>query len=102
MKALKILRSARRDLAAGSGFYEDQETGIGEYFIASLREQIEVLKKTGGTRRIDHRKFHRLVCHTFPYAVYYTATEETITIYAVVDCRRDLKWIRKHLDETNR
>jgi hypothetical protein len=52
MKALKILRSARRDLAAGSGFYEDQETGIGEYFIASLREQIEVLKKTGGTHRI--------------------------------------------------
>jgi hypothetical protein len=38
MKVLKILRSAKRDLAEGFGFYEEQESGVGEYFIASLRE----------------------------------------------------------------
>jgi plasmid stabilization system protein ParE len=102
MKVLKILRSAKRDLAEGFGFYEEQESGVGEYFIASLREEIQSLKVTGGTHRTDYREFHRLVCQTFPFAVYYIHKNETVTVYAVVDCRRDLKWLQQHLDETNR
>jgi hypothetical protein len=38
-----------------------------------------------------------LLCKTFPFAVYYTKSEQEITIFAVVDCRRHPAWVRGHL-----
>lgn len=98
MKRLKILRSAKLDLADGFDFYERQERGVGGYFIQSLKEQIERLKQTAGIHRKEYRHFHRMFCHPFPYAVYYLMNEDVATVCAVVDCRRDLVWIREHLD----
>lgn len=99
MKRLKILRSAKRDLADGFEFYESQEPGVGEYFLASLSEQIEKLKTAGGIHRVEYQDFHRMVCRPFPFAVYYLIDSESVTVYSVVDCRRDLEWIHQHLDE---
>ena len=100
MKRLNILRSAKHDLADGFEFYESQDPGVGEYFLESLAGQIEELKTSGGIHRLEYAGFHRMVCRPFPYAVYYTTNAESVTVYAVVDCRRDLEWIHQHLDET--
>ena len=34
---LRILASARRDLEDGYRFYESQDQGVGDYFLASVR-----------------------------------------------------------------
>ena len=36
----------------------------------------------------------------FPFAVYYLIEEETIDVYAILDCRRDPEWIVKRLDSS--
>ena len=100
MKQLRILRSASRDLTDGFIFYEKQETGLGDFFLASIVRQIEQLKTTAGTHPVDYDDYLRMVCRKFPYAVYYLTDEKFVTIYAVVDCRRDLNWIHSHLDES--
>jgi len=64
-----------------------------------MAQQIESLKTTAGTHRVDYGDYHRMICRKFPYAVYYLTDELSVTIYAVVDCRRDLDWIHAHLDE---
>ncbi len=94
---LRILASARRDLEEGYGFYEMQDTGLGDYFLTSLKADIEGLRISAGVHRIAFGDYHRLLCRTFPFAVFYTYAANTVTVYAVVDCRRDPAWIRRRL-----
>jgi hypothetical protein len=44
-----------------------------------------------------YKDFHRSLCRIFPFAIYYLKAADAATIYAVVDCRRDPAWIRRHL-----
>ena len=92
-----ILPSARDDLAEGLGFYEKQEDGLGGYFLESLLSDIDSLRLYAGI----HRKvfgFHRLLSSRFPYAIYYSMDPETLLVRAVLDCRRDPKWVRRKLE----
>jgi hypothetical protein len=99
---MRIVASARRDLDEGFQFYESQEIGLGDYFLSSVRADIESLKITAGVHRILYADYHRLLCKTFPFAIYYTKREAEMTIFAVVDCRRDPAWIRGHLQQAQR
>lgn len=99
MIKIGITGKAYQDLAAGSEFYEEQDPGLGGYFSSSLEADIEGLRITGGIHRRYYADYHRLICRVFPYAIYYTFSEETVVIWAVVDCRRNPDWIRAHLDE---
>ncbi len=81
----------------GYDFYEMQGDGLGDYFLASLKADIEGLRISAGIHKIAHSDYHRLLCRTFPFAVFYTHAAKTVTVYAVVDCRRDPAWIRRHL-----
>lgn len=96
---IRILQSARTDLDEGFAFYETQEAGLGDYFISSLRADIEGLRVSAGIHRIVFQDYHRLLCRTFPFAVFYLKEDDVVTIYAVVDCRRDPVWIRRRLEK---
>src|SRR5580704_6689775 len=96
---IRILASARSDLDEGYSFYQSQEEGLGDYFISSVRADIEGLRISAGIHPIKHRDYHRMLCRVFPFAVYYAKTSDEITVYAVVDCRRDPAWIRRRLEE---
>ena len=96
---IRISAAARRDLDEGFAFYELQEIGLGDHFLSSVKADIEGLQVTGGAHRILYADYHRLLCKTFPFAVYYTRTDQDITIFAVVDCRRDPAWLRGRLSE---
>ena len=49
---IRILEAARQDLDEGYAFYESQEDGLGDYFIASVRADIEGLRISAGIHRI--------------------------------------------------
>jgi hypothetical protein len=97
---IRILESAKRDLDEGYAFYESQEDGLGGYFVSSVRADIEGLRISGGVHCVAHHDYHRLLCRTFPFAVFYLKDGEVVTVYAVVDCRRDPLWIHRHLSES--
>tara|TARA_R110002096_G_scaffold112163_4_gene244463 strand:- start:631 stop:930 length:300 start_codon:yes stop_codon:yes gene_type:complete len=98
MNRVQISEEALQDLNEGFLFYEAQQSGLGDYFVSSLRSDIERLKIAGGAHRIVYCDYHRLICHTFPFAVYYTCESDSVIIWAVIDQRRDPEWIRKHLN----
>ncbi len=74
--------------------------GLGDYFSSSLRADIEELKVSGGSHRIVYRQFHRSLSRAFPYGIFYTAENDLVIVFAVVDLRRDPGFIRRHLDQT--
>ena len=63
-----ILPSAREDLADGFEFYEQQEAGLGSYFLESLFSDIDSLRLYAGIHRQVFGN-HRLLSKRFPYAI---------------------------------
>ena len=104
---IRILASASRDLIEGYRFYERRAEGVGAYFLDSLSSDIDSLIISAGMHSMHfgkyHRhsmhfgKYHRLLSKRFPFAVYYLVDEQTVLVYAVLDCRRRPAWIRKRL-----
>lgn len=97
MIRILISPEALGDLNEGFMFYEAQEEGLGEYFSDSLKSDIEGLKVTGGIHRLAYKDYRRALSRIFPYAIYYTMASEMVTIWAIIDCRRNPEWISEHL-----
>jgi hypothetical protein len=94
---VRILSSALNDLAIGRQFYERQAEGIGNYFFDSLFSDIDSLSLFGGIHKKVLR-FHRLLAHRFPYAIYYKMdSDSSVIVYRVLDCRQDPAKLRKNL-----
>ena len=92
-----LLEEAVEDLEIGRTFYDEQEEGIGAYFVASLLSDITSLHLYSGIHPI-HFEFHRMLSKRFPFAVYYEAGLGVICVVAVLDMRRNPKSIRKALE----
>lgn len=93
---IKILPSALNDLADGCLFYEDQDIGLGVYFLSSLISDIDSLERLGGVHAKQHH-LHRMVASKFPFAIYYGVDHDVVIVRRVLDCRRAPKWIKKQL-----
>ena len=93
---IKILTGASENLLKGKKFYDDQQIGLGAYFLDSLCSDIDSLIVYGGI----HRKvlgYHCMFSKRFPYAVYYKLESDEIRVYRVLDCRQDPKKTSKAL-----
>jgi len=55
---IRIAASARRDLEEGFLFYESQEIGLGDYFLSSVKADVESLRITVGVHRIVYADYH--------------------------------------------
>ena len=92
---IKILDLAERDLIEGFRFYEAQEAGLGSYFLTHLYADIESLKIYAGIHEKAFKNYYRLLSRRFPFAIFYTLEKDTVSIYAVLDCRSDPAWARE-------
>jgi len=93
---IEILDSAEEDLIGGFRFYENQSGGLGDYFLDSIFSDIESLRVYAAIHAL-HFGYHRLLSKRFPFAIYYRLHNETIQVYAVLDCRRSPAWTRNRL-----
>jgi len=93
---IKILDEAEKDIAIGISFYESQKDGLGKYFLDSILSDIESLHIYAGIH-IVISDYYRLLSKRFPFSIYYKIKEDTIYIYAVLDCRKDPNSIAKRL-----
>ena len=95
---IEILDQAREDLIEGFHFYEEQQAGLGSYFLSNLYADIESLLLYGGIHEKLYTDYFRLLSRRFPFAVYYTMKAGVIYIHAVIDCRSDPAWIRQRFE----
>ena len=92
-----ISSDAEEDLIEGYWFYERQSTGLGDYFRSCLIADIESLAYYGGIHATEYG-YHRALSKRFPFCIYYSVNEDTVTVVAVLDARRDPLWIRRRLE----
>ena len=98
MKKILISEDAFGDLNNGFLFYEAQDFGLGDYFTACLRADIEGLKFTAGIH-IEVQGFHRLLSRVFPHSIFYTVQSDEVKKLAVIDLRRNPDWITTRLNK---
>ncbi|MFA9197217.1 MAG: hypothetical protein ACEQSM_06370 [Aliarcobacter sp.] len=96
MKRILVSEGAFCELNEGFLFYEAQEFGLGDYFTACLRADIEGLKVTAGIHR-EVQGFHRLLSRVFPHGIFYTVGSNEVTVWAVIDLRRNPDWVSSRL-----
>ena len=95
---VRILDEAEQDLIEGFAFYENQDPGLGEYFLNSLFSDIDSLHLYAGVHSV-HFGCNRLLSKRFPFAVYYKIEGETANVWAVLDCRQDPAKIATRMTE---
>jgi len=95
---IKILSDAEVDIVNGMNFYESQRNSLGNYFFDSIISDIESLYIYAGIH-IKIQGFYRLLSKRFPFAIYYKIKNDTIFVYAVLDCRSNPTWINNKLDK---
>ena len=94
---INYLEEVAFDLQDGIGFYDQQQLGIGDYFVDSILADAESLVLYSGVHS-KHFGFFRMLGKTFPFAIYYLIDEEQISVCAILDMRRDPAWIRAELE----
>jgi len=80
------------DLRRGFRFYEKQGPGLGSYFLDTLSSDIDSLLLYAGIHP-NYLGKYRARSKRFPYAIYYEIHDEIIEVRAVLDLRRDPRWI---------
>jgi len=89
--------SAEQDLLDGFAFYELQEKSLGWYFLDSLYADIDSLALYGGIHAKPFNKLYRTTGRRFPFSIYYTVTEDVVTVIGVLDSRQNPAGIRAKL-----
>jgi plasmid stabilization system protein ParE len=93
---IRLLDGAKEDLRNGCFFYERQSPGLGDRFLDAIEAEVQTLAPYAGIH-LKVEGFYRMLIRRFPFALYYLIDDDTIAIYAILDCRRDPNGLRKRL-----
>jgi plasmid stabilization system protein ParE len=93
---VEISSDAENDIREGYWFYEEQAIGLGDYFRDCIIADIDSLSFYGGIHETAYG-YQRMLAKRFPFVIYYRVEEETVTVVAVLDARRDPSWTRNRL-----
>jgi hypothetical protein len=93
---ISISSDAEDDLIDGYWFYERQHPGLGGYFRSCLIADIESLAFYAGIHEVVFG-FHRLLSRRFPFCIYYSHSDNSVLVVAVLDARRNPLWTRQRL-----
>lgn len=90
------MAEAAEDLEDARSFYDERETGVGDYCVTSLLSDLESLALFHGIHRRQFGCF-RMLASRFPFGIYYLEAEHETRVIAVLDLRRNPNWIRKQV-----
>jgi plasmid stabilization system protein ParE len=87
-RALAVRPEAELDIEEAAFWYDDQQPGLGDRFTAKLNQLLRrITEHPFQFPEIDH-DVRRGLPQRFPYAVYFTVGEDTVTVIAVLHQHR--------------
>jgi plasmid stabilization system protein ParE len=70
-------------------WYEQQQAGLGQDFLAALDEAFNRLQQTPEAHQVIYRDARRALPRRFPYGIYYRVHADRVEVIAVQHSRRD-------------
>ena len=77
------LPAAEEDMAGAHSYYEQQRAGLGDQFVAAVREAVEAIGQNPQMYGLFRRDLRAAPLHQFPYVVYYRDRGSDILVVAV-------------------
>jgi toxin ParE1/3/4 len=81
--------AAAADVEEAYRWYEAQQAGLGDEFLAALRVVIESMTANPELFPVVHRQTRRALLRRFPYGLYYRIVNDQIVVVACMHGRRD-------------
>jgi len=72
---------AKSDVKSSVFWYDSQQKGLGEEFLASLEDAIEKIQYNPFTYPTIHKNLRRILLKRFPYSLFYLFENNTISIF---------------------
>lgn len=88
MIVVQILTQASEELEASIFYYESQQPGLGEAFLAEFKSAQERILEFPKAARLIRGDIRRRPIHRFPYSILYRVSNDEIVIVAVAHRRR--------------
>ena len=80
---------AEGDLQRAWQWYERERRGLGEKFLAEMRQLIGSLEHQPERSPLYYRGFRRLIARRFPYKVFYRIESDRVIVFRVLHASRD-------------
>jgi plasmid stabilization system protein ParE len=71
------------------GWYEQQQAGLGQDFLAALDEVFNRLQQTPEAHQVIYKDLRRALPRRFPYGIYYRVHADRVEAITVQHSRRD-------------
>jgi len=97
VKRVIVRPAAAADIEDAYRWYESQQMGLGEEFLAALRSTQDRIVEHPDAFHLLHRDTRRaLIPRRFPYGLYYRIYGDTIVVVACMHAKRDPRqWQRR-------
>jgi plasmid stabilization system protein ParE len=79
---------AETDLEQAARWYDEEQAGLGSRFLSDVDQVFGRIRERPQQFPVVSGDIRRALLHTFPYAVYFRQTDETIRVLAVLHLRR--------------
>ncbi len=88
---INITEEAENEILKAKDWYEEQQSGLGESFSATIKEHINQLKNPKVEHKVVFKNVRRVLTRRFPFVIYYTRDEKKliVKILAVLHNRRE-------------
>ena len=84
------------DIAEAFSWYAGRRAGLGAEFVAELERTLGLVSTMPGMGRVVYRTLRRALVRRFPFAVYYSLSDDLIQIRAVLHgSRHPRTWRRR-------
>jgi hypothetical protein len=88
---------ATQELSAAALWYEQQQSGLGEEFLAEFEAALHQIVDDPYRCRLFRTDNRKLNLHRFPYAIVYSLKGDTLFVKAVMHLhRRPFYWQERH------
>jgi plasmid stabilization system protein ParE len=91
MKPHLLIRPfAKLDIAEAALWYEEQQSSLGDEFTQAIGEQVQtILERPTSFPVVRKKEIRRALVNRFPYAIFFIARDEFISIIAVLHTSQD-------------
>jgi plasmid stabilization system protein ParE len=92
-----IVRSAAEaDITDAALWYEERAAGLGAEFLRAVDVALTEIRRMPKRFPRVYEDVHRALVRRFPYAVYFTSTDDVLVVIACMHVRRDpSRWERR-------
>lgn len=88
-RRLALRPRAESDIRSAFEWYESQRAGLGEEFLAAVREKLEAVRSFPESNPVIYRDVRRAVVSRFPYLIFYVVRPTRVAVLAVLHHARN-------------